>query len=125
MEETCAELSEESRTKLAVWFMNCHLQKSGLDTYDCGSQDSVRKCTSAIAENQLAFNAYTEFFLHIDHICYFLQSEVFQVKTDQAVHSLQGSTVAAANALEALSNNAQQVSLDMCVYPPLRSPSRP
>jgi len=73
----------------------------------------VHHCTAAIAENQLAFNAYTEFFLHIDHICFFLQSEVFQIKADASMHMLKDSTDGATRSLQALSHNAQQVSLDL------------
>lgn len=88
--ESCKSMDENLRSKFAVQLANCHLQSSGLKTVPCKywadqhdlreeekkpqsivagtASMSVLECTAPLAENPIAFNSYTEFFIHSDHV---------------------------------------------------------
>jgi hypothetical protein len=95
----CRALSDVSQSKLAIAFTNCHLAKSGKPTYPCTEKDSIADCTRDM--DIIAFQAYTEFFTHTGHICFFLQSQLWQEKTELAVSRLTENS-------ETVSNNLQE-----------------
>ena len=74
-------------------FTNCHLEKSGLQTYECTEDMSVAACTRPMVDstNSLAYNAYTQFFTHAESMCFYLQSAAFQAATEHAVDALHAS----------------------------------
>ncbi|KAL0487889.1 2 TM domain-containing transmembrane protein [Acrasis kona] len=89
LEEGCkSKNSDESRSKLAVALANCHLQKSGMRTFDCTREMTVRECTKDMLSSPIAFNTYTEFTTHVDNICFYVQSEMFQENTEKSVNLL-------------------------------------
>ena len=61
-------MDESSRIKFAVQLTNCHLLNSGLPAYECSSDMDALSCSSALRESSIAFNAYTEFWLHTGHL---------------------------------------------------------
>ncbi len=60
-------------------------------------------------QSPLAFYTYTEFFLHVKNICYFLESENFQHKVELSVSSLQSSIITAIGALIELRNLSNDI----------------
>lgn len=86
LNSTCKKLTDVQQSRLAVAFANCHLGKSGRKTYACDSTMSIKSCTKDM--NSVAFQTYTEFFTHTGHICYFLQSQIWQEKAENLIFQL-------------------------------------
>ena len=86
LNSTCKQLNDMEQSWLAVSFANCHLGKSGRQTYPCEDSMSIKQCTGDM--DVLAFQTYTEFFTHTGHICFFLQSQLWQEKTEDVITQL-------------------------------------
>ena len=95
---SCKRLSDMQQSKLAVAFANCHLDKSGRATYPCTEEMSVRDCTETMDTE--AYQTYTHFFTHTGHICYFLQIELWQGKTEGLIGRLSHTSTEALLKLE-------------------------
>ena len=98
LNSTCKKLSDIEQSRLAVAFANCHLAKSGRETYHCNDSMTVQECTEGM--DDVAFQTYTEFFTHTGHICYFLQSELWQERMDGVVSKLSDTSTEAVEKLE-------------------------
>ena len=96
LETGCRVLDDETQSRLAIAFTNCHLAKSGLPTYACTDAMTVEACTAPMAASTsgLAFSSYTTFFTHAESMCFYLQSEAFQRATEHAVDALHASALA-------------------------------
>lgn len=86
LNSTCRKLIDDEQRKLAVAFANCHLAKSGRQVYPCDDTMTIQECTGTM--DDVSFQTYTEFFTHTGHICYFLQNELWQEKTDKTISRL-------------------------------------
>ena len=86
LNSTCKLLSDIEQSRLAVAFANCHLGKSARQTYPCTDSMSIEECTKDM--DPVGFQTYTEFFTHTGHICYFLQSELWQERTENVINRL-------------------------------------
>lgn len=95
---SCKELTDMQQSRLAVAFANCHLAKSGRQTYHCDDAMTIEECTRDM--NTVAFQTYTEFFTHTGHICYFLQSQLWQERTENVISKLSDSSHEALEKLE-------------------------
>ena len=84
VEQGCKDLTEDVQQSLALQFANCFLEKAGQKTYPCNEVSDIRKCFEKM--NDRAFAAYNSFFTHTQSICYFLQAQVWQVKTEKVVY---------------------------------------
>ena len=98
LETGCRALDDETQSRLAIAFTNCHLAKSGLPTYACTDEMTVEACTAPMAASTsgLAFSSYTTFFTHAESICFYLQSQAFQASTEAAVDALHSNSRLAA-----------------------------
>ena len=98
LETGCRALDDETQSRLAIAFTNCHLAKSGLPTYACTDAMTVEACTAPMAASTsgLAFSSYTTFFTHAESICFYLQSQAFQASTEAAVDALHSNSRLAA-----------------------------
>lgn len=83
----CKEMNDIEQSFLALQFANCHLEKSGLETYDCQS-DNFKVCSKKMSSNVIAFTTYTEFFTHVSDICFYLQSDIWRQKTEETIFRL-------------------------------------
>ena len=81
LNETCRDLSHTARQRLAVAFANCHWLSAERRTYECTEEMSIASCTSKMTEP--AFDVYTQFFNHIEDACFYLQSQLWQEKTER------------------------------------------
>ena len=99
LNSTCRKLNDVEQSRLAVAFVNCHLEKSGRQVYPCDDIMTIRECTGSM--DNVAFLAYTDFFTHTGHICYFLQNEIWQERTDRTISRLSETSEEAVLKLEA------------------------
>merc|ERR1719316_618020 len=104
LESGCRSMDDARRSRLAVMFTNCHLEKSGLTTYTCTEAMSVEACPRPMVDsvNSIAYSAYTTFFTHAESMCFYLQSEAFQRATEVAVDALHASAAGTARQLDEL-----------------------
>ena len=107
----CRSMDDDQRSRLAVQFTNCHLDKSGLEMYPCSTEMSVAACTRPMVDSPsgLAYSAYTTFYTHAESMCYYLQSEAFQQATEAAVDRLHSSARGTAEQLGQLQTQATAV----------------
>lgn len=78
MEESCRELNEDSQSDVALHLMNCFLEMSGHETYNC-DQDKKHNLRAICINNMSdrAFMVYTEFYTQVINICWFLRGQVW------------------------------------------------
>ena len=81
LNETCRDLSQAARQRLAIAFANCHWSSAKRRTYKCTDDMSIASCTSEMTES--AFDVYTQFFNHIEDACFYLQSQLLQEKIER------------------------------------------
>ena len=98
LDASCKDLTDVQQSRLAVAFANCHLAKSGRSTYFCTDAMTIEECTRDM--EPVAFQTYTEFFTHTGNICYFLQSQLWQERTEHVVSRLSDSSHEALDKLE-------------------------
>jgi len=111
----CKSMDDSKRSKFAMQLSNCHLERSGLPVPPCTADMELVECTRPILNNPIAFNAYTEFLLHSESICYFIQSIYFQEKTEKTISSLAfaaSATLESMEGLEHLSNSMHLILAD-------------
>ena len=109
LRDGCKHLSDVEQSRLAIAFANCHFEKSGLKKYPCGESDSIEECTKDMTESVLAFNTYTEFYTHTSDICFYLQSKIWQQKTEDTINKLSSTSHMVADQLETSLINQKQV----------------
>ncbi|XP_028402035.1 uncharacterized protein LOC114524977 [Dendronephthya gigantea] len=109
LHDGCKHLTDIEQSRLAVAFANCHFEKSGLKTYPCSKNDSIVDCTKDMAKSVLAFNTYTEFYTHTSDICFYLQSHIWQQKTEDTINKLSSTSKLVAEQLEASLTNQKRV----------------
>ena len=88
LNSTCKALTEENQSRLALAFSNCHWERSGRETYPCPADASFKECTCKERMGDSAFLVYTQFFTHTSSMCYYLQSQLWQDKTENTVNLL-------------------------------------
>ena len=98
LDASCKDLTDMQQSRLAVAFANCHLAKSARQTYPCTDSMTIEECTRDI--DPVSFQTYTEFFTHTGHICYFLQSQLWQERTENVISRLSDSSKEALDKLE-------------------------
>lgn len=86
LNETCRGLSHTAQQRLAIAFANCHWLSAERQTYECTEEMSIAACTSKMTES--AFDVYTQFFNHIEDACFYLQSQLWQEKTERVNKSI-------------------------------------
>ncbi|KAK6467198.1 hypothetical protein HHUSO_G35162 [Huso huso] len=103
----CKDFNEETQSRIALAFAHCHLQRSARSFPLCAEGSSVQDCTRHM--DALAFSTYTEFFTHAHSICYFLQSEAWQLQAENTVHRLTENSAHVALQLEATNRLAERM----------------
>ncbi|XP_058873164.1 uncharacterized protein LOC131723409 [Acipenser ruthenus] len=103
----CKDFNEETQSRIALAFAHCHLQRSARSFPLCAEGSSVQDCTRHM--DALAFSTYTEFFTHAHSICYFLQSEAWQLQAENTVQRLTENSAHVALQLEATNRLAERM----------------
>ena len=114
LESGCRSMDDQRRSRLAVQFTNCHMEKSLLPTYACTESMDIAQCTRPMVDsvNSIAYSAYTTFYTHAESMCFYLQSEAFQRATEQAVDRLHASAKGTAAQLGELQAQAGHIVSD-------------
>ena len=86
LNETCRDLGQIARQRLAIAFANCHWLSAERRTYKCSHDMSIAACTREMTES--AFDVYTQFFNHIEDACFYLQSQLWQEKTERVNNTM-------------------------------------
>lgn len=86
LEQGCSGMNSEERGKLAVLLSSCHLSRSGKRFYPCSREMTLHECTQSMDVE--GFNVYTQFSIHIDNICYYLESEYYQNRLERTINDL-------------------------------------
>ena len=100
LNSTCRDLTDVKQTRLALIFTNCHLEKSGRETFPCTEEMSIKECTSVSRMGDFAFGIYTQFYTHANNLCYFIQSRLWQEQTESTVNKLSQTSQEAVSKLE-------------------------
>ncbi|EGG19807.1 hypothetical protein DFA_06909 [Cavenderia fasciculata] len=111
LQNGCKGMDDNARSKLAVQLANCHLEKSGMKTYLCSKEMTVQDCTRSMSET--AYMTYTNFYISTENICYYLMSELFQSRTEEAVNELVHSTVETLNSMKSIHLHSLQLEESM------------
>ena len=98
LDASCKDLTDMQQSRLTVAFANCHLAKSSRQIYPCSEWMTIEECTRDM--DPVAFHTYTEFFTHAGHICYLLQSQLWQERTENVISRLSDSSKEALDKLE-------------------------
>ena len=110
LESGCKALTDDIQHRLSLKFTNCFLEKSGRQKYPCPEIQTLDQCTKNMPGE--SFGVYTNFFTHTQNMCYFLQSQVWQEKTDHTINRLEQSSENVAEQMEN-SSAQQRLLLDM------------
>ncbi|XP_065896465.1 uncharacterized protein [Dysidea avara] len=86
LNETCSTISQSAQQRLAIAFANCHWLSAGRRSYECTEEMSISECTKDMSES--AFDVYTQFYNHIEDACFYLQSQLWQEKTEKLIGDL-------------------------------------
>lgn len=89
LQDGCQMLTESIQVDLALHFTNCFMEMSGQERLDCVSERTEglkRLCMSEMSDR--AFAVYTEFFTQTQNMCFFLQSQSWQLEVDRTVDRL-------------------------------------
>ncbi len=103
-------MRDEDQQRLAFDLANCHLEQSGVMPFPCKRSVPTSQCTSRMSDQPIAFNAYTQYFLHVDDICFYLQQQVFQDSTERTVSELYNASTSTLHTLAELYTSHHQLS---------------
>ena len=98
LEIGCKHLSEDVQHRLAHHFTHCFLSKTGRETKPCSAKDDLESCIGAMKPE--AFNVYTEFFTHTQNICFFLESQAWQERSELTIDRLADNSELVARQIE-------------------------
>lgn len=79
----CKELTEDVQQQLALRFTNCFLEKAGQETYPFEEDDDLQQKLSGMSSN--GFTAYTNFYTHVQSMCYFLEAQAWHEQTENTM----------------------------------------
>ena len=77
LETVCQALDQENHSRLALQFANCQLAQTGQETFPCQAEESIASCLESV--DTFAWTSYTNFYTHTHNMCYFIQSQQWQV----------------------------------------------
>lgn len=113
VEDGCRNLSEDSQSDMALHLTNCFLEMSGHDTYNCelNKKPNLRSiCINDMSDR--AFNVYTEFYTHVQNICWFLRGQIwYETITDNSFKVGKQLEESANNQKELIATQQQSVEL--------------
>ena len=100
---TCAKLDDKTLNYLAMKFTVCHFKTLKRNFPEqCNnvlpSLESVAECTKELSEE--SFTIYTQFYTHTLASCYFLESKLWQERTERTVDKLGHVAHTSANLIE-------------------------
>lgn len=106
LETGCRQLTEDVQHELALKFAECFLLKTGRQVQLCSGTDKT-ECTRNMSPE--VFNTYTEFFMHTQNICFYLQASEWQITTEETIDRLTDSSANVVNRLESAEDIQQEL----------------
>lgn len=102
VEAGCKNLNEDQQARLSLALVGCQMDQLGIRRkstvnsdgtieerpYDCSADIPLKDCTQGLNEDVNAFTAFSQFFTHTAHICYFLESQRWRETTKMTVETL-------------------------------------
>ncbi|KAB7496268.1 Protein brambleberry, partial [Armadillidium nasatum] len=110
LRKSCADLTEEEISKVAVNLLNCQSTVEKRRIYPCTDDMSLSDCTSEM--DQDTWNAYHIISNRVRAVCYHFRQQQFTAKTEMTVNKLVHSTeeqIDAMKLLEASQSNLKDV----------------
>ena len=87
IEKRCKSLGDIEQSYLAIGFTNCHMSKLGRKILWCSREtQSIEQCTGSIDDT--TYFACTTFFTHTANICFYVNSEMWQQRTEETISKL-------------------------------------
>ena len=105
----CKQLDEETHARLGLLFANCFLDKMGGTIFPCPPNQPIQTCTADMDDR--GFQAYTQFFVHTQSICFFLANQVWQSRAEQTITRMTSASHQVAERLQRL-QSLQEKSID-------------
>lgn len=88
VQQSCKEISNDDNSKkqMAYSLSRCFLMSLGIDIPDCDY--SLKQCFQENDYHPDFVNIFTQFYLHFDSICYFLETKLWQRQTGDLINAL-------------------------------------
>jgi hypothetical protein len=104
VDRSCKGMGVEDKQKLALSFTRCHLSGLGRANYlPRGCVDDnvpLSDCTRDMSGD--LFSLYTQFYVHTDNLCFYIQSAAWQTQAEKTISELTDSSKMAASRVSAL-----------------------
>lgn len=84
LEVSCKNLNEDVQSRLAFTFTTCFTDMTGQGSYICEDKNDIKDCFRSL--NPVVMQIYHSYFLHTQDMCYYLQHQIWQEKTETAVN---------------------------------------
>lgn len=104
-------MGEIERRALTLELLNCHLEDAGRKPVVCidsSSSSSSSSCTKSMSDAE--FQLYTSFFIDIDHICFFLNHEIWMDRIQLTVDLLESTSTHVAKELGSMETKTKEIS---------------
>lgn len=105
----CKQLDEETHSRLGLLFANCFLEKMSGRTFPCPPEQQIATCIADMDDR--GFQAYMQFFVHTQSICFFLANQLWQSQAEQTIGKMTSASHQVAERLQRL-QSLQQKSID-------------
>jgi hypothetical protein len=86
LQVSCKGMIPENQSRLAFRFTSCYNEMLGFSVVLCENTTPIRVCMQKLDSNSQA--TFREFFLHTQDMCYFIEHQLWQEKTSNAVNEL-------------------------------------
>jgi len=84
LEVKCKGMDPEMQSRLAFKFTACYNEIVGFPPVVCEASTPLHICMKHLDESNK--NTFREFFLHTQDLCFFLEHQLWQEKTSEAVN---------------------------------------
>ena len=106
----CRQLTDATKTRIALQLTNCHLARSRLRYFPCTEDEAEADCASRLAVDPIAFSTYTAFYVHVDNICLHVSRQHVQEQTVEVIASLFAAAINTAQQLRQFRHDTQTLS---------------
>lgn len=102
-------MGEMERRLLTFELLNCHLEDAGRKTVACDvDQRATTACTKMMTDAE--FQLYTSFFIDIDHVCFFLNHEIWMDRIQLTVDLLESTSAHVSKELGTMETKTKEIS---------------
>ena len=109
----CRQLTDRTKTRIALQLTNCHLARSKLQYYPCAEDEAEEECAAVVGRDAVAYATYTAFYVHVDNICLHVQRQHVQEQTVEVIASLFSAAINTAQQLRQFKHDAHTLSASL------------